>query len=146
VTSASDSWHEILHHIIGAALSSDTTQTSGMQRLEAISGKTVGSQKIWMGETHVAPSTKSGDHHHGEAETAIYIVSGHPVFVFPEDDREVRIETQPGDYVFVPPYVAHREENPSPSEPAVVVIARSTQDGIVVNLPSLWAPIEEIPR
>ena len=144
--SASDSWHEILHHIIGAALSSDTTQTSGMQRLEAISGKTVGSQKIWMGETHVAPSTKSGDHHHGEAETAIYIVSGHPVFVFPEDDREVRIETQPGDYVFVPPYVPHREENPSPSEPAVVVIARSTQDGIVVNLPSLWAPIEDIPR
>jgi uncharacterized RmlC-like cupin family protein len=146
VTSASDSWHEVLHHIIGAALSSDTTQTAGMQRLEAISGKTVGSQKIWMGETHVAPSTKSGDHHHGEAETAIYIVSGHPVFVFPEDDREVRIETQPGDYVFVPPYVPHREENPSPSEPAVVVIARSTQDGIVVNLPSLWAPIEEIPR
>ena len=146
MTSASDSWHEILHHIIGAALSSDTTQTSGMQRLEAISGKTVGSQKIWMGETHVAPSTKSGDHHHGEAETAIYIVSGHPVFVFPEDDREVRIETQPGDYVFVPPYVPHREENPSPSEPAVVVIARSTQDGIVVNLPSLWAPVEEIPR
>ena len=146
MTSASDSWHEVLHHIIGAALSSDTTQTSGMQRLEAISGKTVGSQKIWMGETHVAPSTRSGDHHHGEAETAIYIVSGHPVFVFPEDDREVRIETQPGDYVFVPPYVPHREENPSPSEPAVVVIARSTQDGIVVNLPSLWAPIEDIPR
>ena len=139
MTTESDSWHKVLHHIIGAALSSDTTQTSGMQRLEAISGKTVGSQKIWMGETHVAPATNSGDHHHGEAETAIYVV-------FPEDDREVRIETQPGDYVFVPPYVAHREENPSADEPAVVIIGRSTQDGIVVNLPSLWAPIEEIPR
>ena len=146
MTNASDSWHKVLHHIIGSALSSDTTQTSGMQRLEAISGKTVGSEKIWMGETHVAPSTNSGDHHHGEAETAIYVVSGHPVFVVPEDDREVRLETQPGDYVFVPPYVAHREENPSGDEPAVVIIARSTQDGIVVNLPSLWAPIEEIPR
>jgi uncharacterized RmlC-like cupin family protein len=146
MTNASDSWHRVLHHIIGSALSGDTTQTSGMQRLEAISGKTVGSQKIWMGETHVAPATNSGDHHHGEAETAIYVVSGHPVFVFPEADREVRLETQPGDYVFVPPYVAHREENPSGDEPAVVIIARSTQDGIVVNLPSLWAPIEEIPR
>jgi uncharacterized RmlC-like cupin family protein len=142
----SDPWHAVLHHIIRDALSSDTTQTPGMTRLEAISGKTVGSEKIWMGETHVAPATKSGDHHHGEAETAIYIVSGHPVFVFAEGDREVRIETKPGDYVFVPPYVPHREENPADDETAVVVIARSTQDGIVVNLASLWAPVEEIPR
>jgi uncharacterized RmlC-like cupin family protein len=133
-----DSWHKALHHIISEALSGDTTQTSGMRRLEAISGKTVGSQKIWMGETHVSPATASGDHHHGEAETAIYVVSGHPVFVFAEDQREVRIETKPGDYVFVPPYAPHREENPSADEPAVVVIARSTQEGIVVNLPSLW--------
>jgi uncharacterized RmlC-like cupin family protein len=133
-----DHWHTKLHHIISDALSSATTQTSGMRRLEAISGKTVGSQKIWMGETHVAPATSSGDHHHGEAETAIYIVSGNPVFVFPEGEREVRIETKPGDYVFVPPYVPHREENPSAEAPAVVVIARSTQEGIVVNLPSLW--------
>ncbi len=50
----------------------------------------------------------------------------------------MRIETKPGDYVFVPPYVPHREENPSADDEAVVVIARSTQEGIVINLPSLW--------
>jgi uncharacterized RmlC-like cupin family protein len=133
-----DSWHQALHHIIRDALSADTIQTPGMRRLEAISGRTVGSEKLWMGETHVAPDTASGDHHHGEAETAIYVVSGHPVFVFAEGEREVRIETGPGEYVFVPPYVPHREENPSSDEEAVVVIARSTQEGIVVNLPSLW--------
>jgi uncharacterized RmlC-like cupin family protein len=133
-----DSWHQVLHHIVREALSSDTTQTAGMRRLEAISGTTVGSEKLWMGETHVAPATASGDHHHGEAETAIYVVSGHPVFVFADGEQEVRIETGPGEYVFVPPYVPHREENPSGDETAVVVIARSTQDGIVVNLPSLW--------
>jgi uncharacterized RmlC-like cupin family protein len=131
-------WHQQLHHIVRDALSGDTTQTSGMRRLEAISGKTVGSQKIWMGETHVSPSTRSGDHHHGEAETAIYVVSGNPVFVFAEGEQERRVETEPGDYVFVPPYAPHREENPSAEAPAVVVIARSTQEGIVVNLPSLW--------
>ena len=133
-----DSWHRSLHHIVRDALTADTTQTSGMRRLEAISGKTVGSQKIWMGETHVGPGVASGDHHHGEAETAIYVVSGHPVFVFAESTEERRVETGPGDYVFVPPYAPHREENPDPSEPAVVVIARSTQEGIVVNLTSLW--------
>jgi uncharacterized RmlC-like cupin family protein len=36
----------------------------------------------------------------------------------------------------VPPYVPHREENPGGTE-AVVVIARSTQEAIVVNLTSL---------
>jgi uncharacterized RmlC-like cupin family protein len=132
-----DSWHQALHHVTADGLSSDTTQTPGMRRLEAISGKTVGSEKLWMGQTHVGPATASGDHHHGEAETAIYVVSGHPVFVFAEGEREVRLETSPGDYIFVPPYVPHREENPSPDEEAVVVIARSTQEAIVVNLPSL---------
>ena len=136
-----DQWHTALRHIRGADLTGDTRQTSGMTRLEAISGKTVGSAKVWMGQTHVAPHTNSGDHHHGAAETAIYVVSGHPVFVFPDGDEEIRVETEPGDYVFVPPYAPHREENPT-GDDAVVVIARSSQDGIVVNLPSLWAPIE----
>lgn len=135
-------WHGRIEHIRGSGLGADTAQTSGMRRFEAISGRTVGSERLWMGRTHVAPTTNSGDHHHGEAETAIYIVSGHPVFVFAEGDAEVRVETEPGDYVFVPPYVPHREENPSADEEAVVVIARSTQEGIVVNLPSLWAEVE----
>ncbi|WP_433218181.1 cupin domain-containing protein [Dactylosporangium sp. CS-047395] len=131
-----DHWHLPLRHIRGTELSGDTGQTSGMTRLEAISGKTVGAEKLWMGRTHVAPATNSGNHHHGEAETAIYVVSGHPVFVFARDGAEVRLETGPGDYVFVPPFVPHREENPG-AEEAVVVIARSSQEAIVVNLPSL---------
>ncbi|GAB3474126.1 cupin domain-containing protein [Nocardiopsis coralliicola] len=135
-------WHGRLEHIPAKAVSGDTGQTSGMRRFEAVSGTTVGSQKIWMGQTHVGPATNSGDHHHGEAETAIYVVSGHPSFVFADGDEEIRIDTGPGDYVFVPPYVPHREENPSAEEEAVVVIGRSTQEGIVVNLPSLWAPAE----
>ena len=122
-------------------LDDDTTQTSGMRRFEALSARHGGTQRIWMGENHVGPAMNSGDHHHGEAETGIYVVSGHPVFVFGRDGREERIETGPGDYVFVPPWVPHREENPH-DEPAVVVLARSTQEAIVVNLPSLWAEID----
>jgi uncharacterized RmlC-like cupin family protein len=135
-----DLWHGSLRHVRAGELTGDTDQTTGMTRLEAVSGRTVGSRKVWMGETHVAPATNSGDHHHGEAETAIYVVSGHPVFVFAEGDEEVRVETGPGDYVFVPPYVPHREENPG-AEEAVVIIARSSQEGIVVNLPSLRSTV-----
>jgi uncharacterized RmlC-like cupin family protein len=134
-------WHRPLHHTRAGELDSDTAQTSGMKRFEALSRRHGGTQKIWLGENHVGPEMKSGDHHHGEAETGIYVVSGHPVFVFLEDGAERRIETGPGDYVFVPPYVPHREENPNP-KPAVVVLARSTQEGIVVNLPSLWSKVE----
>ena len=139
-----DHWHGTLRHVRGSELSGNTNQTTGMTLDEAIAGKTVGSTKLWMGRTHVAPTTSSGDHHHGETETAIYVVSGNPVFVFAEGEKEIRIETEPGDYIFVPPYVPHREENPGADE-AVVVIARSSQEGVVVNLPSLWAPVDREP-
>jgi len=92
-----------------------------------------------MGQTRVAPLARSGDHHHGDTETAIYVVSGTPAFVFADGDQEVRLQAGPGDYIFVPPYVPHREENPGADE-AVVVIARSSQEAIVVNLDSLWPP------
>ena len=61
-----DLWHRPLVHIRGSDLTGDTRQTSGMRRLEAISGKTTGSAKVWMGQTHVTPATSSGDHHLGE--------------------------------------------------------------------------------
>jgi uncharacterized RmlC-like cupin family protein len=127
-----------VHHVTADALSAATGQTDGMTRLAAIAGSSVGSEKIWMGETHVSPSTVSGNHHHGESETAIFVRSGHPVFVFHDGREEVRMATAPGDYVFVPPYVPHREENPDPDDPAVIVIARSTQEAIVVNLTELY--------
>jgi uncharacterized RmlC-like cupin family protein len=132
-----DLWHRPLAHVRGGELRGDTGQTSGMIRWEAISGKNTEADKLWMGQTHVAPGAKSGNHHHGEAETAIFVLSGTPAFVFADGEREVRLETKPGDYIFVPPYVPHREENPGDDE-AVVIIARSSQEGIVVNLDSLW--------
>jgi uncharacterized RmlC-like cupin family protein len=142
-----DAFHRVLHHVAPAGLVRQTTQTAGMRRLEAISGKTVGARSLWMGETHVPASTASANHHHGASETAIYVVAGHPVFVFldVEGDApvETRIETGPGDYVFVPPFVPHREENPEPDAEAVVVIARTTQEAIVVNLDRLdWSQVD----
>ncbi|MQA83599.1 MAG: cupin domain-containing protein [Streptosporangiales bacterium] len=128
-----------LRLIRSAELSSSTAQTAGMQRSAAISGDLVGAKSIWMGRNVMAPATKSADHHHGHSETGIYVVSGAPAFVFrdPDSGEELRLEAQPGDYIWVPPYVPHREENPSPDTEAVVVLARSTQEAIVVNLDGL---------
>ena len=71
-----------VHHVKAGELSSGTAQTEGMQRFAAVSGGSVGSEKIWMGETHVSPETMSDNDHHGESETAIFVRSGNPEFVF----------------------------------------------------------------
>jgi hypothetical protein len=62
-----------VHHVRSSDIDADTAQSDGMQRFAAISGRWVGSEKLWMGETHVRPQTVSANHHHGESETAIYI-------------------------------------------------------------------------
>jgi uncharacterized RmlC-like cupin family protein len=128
-----------VRHVRASDLDASTAQSEGMQRFAALSGLTVGTEKLWMGETIAAPGTVSANHHHGESETAIFIRSGTPHFVFFDGQTEVRIATGPGDYVFVPPHLPHREENPDPNTPAELVIARSTQEAIVVNLPALYA-------
>lgn len=128
-----------LHHVRASEIDPETAQSEGMLRFAAISGRSVGSEKLWMGETHVGPHMASANHHHGESETAIFVRSGHPEFVFHDGEHEAWVVTNPGDYIFVPPYVPHREENPNPDEPAVRVVARTTQEAIVVNLPALYA-------
>ena len=96
-----------------------------------------------MGETHVPASTASANHHHGASETAIYVVAGTRSSSSwtwtgtpggdPDRDRAGRLR-------FVPPFVPHREENPDPDDEAIVVIARTTQEAIVVNLDGLdWS-------
>lgn len=126
-----------LHHVGGGAPSGSTAQTAGMTRVAAISGELCGSRTLWMGESHMPPGAVSGAHHHGESETAIYVVRGNPEFVYREGGEEVRLRTQPGDYVFVPPRVPHIESNAHSDQEAVVVLARSAQEAIVVNLESL---------
>ncbi|GAA0461532.1 cupin domain-containing protein [Streptomyces olivaceiscleroticus] len=104
----------------------------------ALSGGTVGSRNLWMGRVEHPPLSTTDNHHHGASEAGIYVVSGHPVFVFHDGTQEVRIAAGPGDFVLVPPFVPHREENPSSDEHVVVVIARTTQEPIKVSVPELY--------
>jgi uncharacterized RmlC-like cupin family protein len=110
-----------------------------MTRAAAISADLVGAQSMFMGRTLLPAGINSGNHHHGASETGIYVVSGRPVFVFrdPATGELVRLEPEPGDFIWVPPHVRHREENPAPGTDAVVVVARSTQEAVVVNVGEL---------
>ncbi|WP_030671251.1 cupin domain-containing protein [Streptomyces rimosus] len=117
-----------VHHVRAGELDGHT----------AISGHTVGSKRLWMGLVENAPLSATDNHHHGESEAGIYVVSGHPVFVYHDGTQEVRVEAGPGDFLLVPPHVPHREENPDPDEPVVVLIARTTQEPIKVSVPELY--------
>ncbi len=111
----------------------NTPQTPGMTRAEAISHAKVGAQKLWAGTVVVHPNAKTGPHHHGELETVIYVVRGRARFRW-GDNLEFVDEAGPGDFVYVPPYVPHQELNARKDEPVEAVIVRSGQEPIVVNL------------
>jgi len=122
-----------LRIIRSGELDTNTAQTPGMTRAEAISHARVGAQKLWAGTVVVHPNAKTGPHHHGELETVIYIVRGRARFRWGER-LEFVDEAGPGDFVYVPPYVPHQELNARKDEPVEAVIVRSGQEPVVVNL------------
>jgi uncharacterized RmlC-like cupin family protein len=122
-----------LRIVRGGQLDTNTPQTPGMTRAEAISHAKVGAQKLWAGTVIVHPNAKTGPHHHGELETVIYVVRGRARFRW-GNKLEFVDEAGPGDFVYVPPYVPHQELNARRDEPVEAVIVRSGQEAIVVNL------------
>ncbi len=47
---------------------------------------------------------------------------------------EFTAEAEPGDFIYVPPYVPHQEINARKNDPLECVIIRSGQEPVVVNL------------
>jgi uncharacterized RmlC-like cupin family protein len=111
----------------------NTPQTPGMTRAAAITHARAGANKLWAGTVVVEPDAKTGAHHHGELETVLYIVRGRARFRWGER-LEYFAEADPGDFIYVPPYVPHQEMNASPEMPVEAVVVRSGQEPIVVNL------------
>ena len=123
-----------------ADLSSATAQTYGMTRYEAISGRSVGAQRLWMGRSLAPPGLISEAHHHGESESAIYVARGEATFLCGPELFE-RVDVAAGDFLFIPPYAVHVEANLGGEEVEFIVV-RSTQEAIVVNLPDHPVPRE----
>jgi uncharacterized RmlC-like cupin family protein len=122
-----------VHIVRSGDLSDETPQTSGLKRFEAVSARRLGSQDLWMGLSILPPGSKTGVHHHGESETALYVLSGVGRWWVGDTLDEV-CEAHPGDFVYIKPHIVHWEENASDTEPVRMIVARTTQDAIVVNL------------
>ena len=74
--------------ISGTLPASQTAQTPGMIRKPAIHKESTGASKIWFGTVTCAPNYKGQPHHHGEAETAAYVVSGYVRVYYGEDFKD----------------------------------------------------------
>ncbi len=117
--------------IHGTQTARETAQTPGMERRPAIHNTSVGASKIWFGTVTSSPNHKGPPHHHGEAETAAYVISGHVRVHYGENFKEW-VEAGPGDYLFVPANIWHIEENPY-DKPCEQFLARGP-DNIVINM------------
>ena len=114
--------------------SENTAQTPGMVRRAGISPELCGSVGLWVGFVSTPPGTTSGAHHHGDVESAIYMLRGRARFIFGEK-LERSLVAEPGDFLYVPPEAVHVEENLSDTEPVEFIVARNSSGILVVNVP-----------
>ena len=127
--------------VIRPAARTRDTASGAMAREAAVSAGLVGAERLWFGYVELAPGAASAVHHHGESESAIYVISGRARF-FAGPDLADAHDAEAGDFVWVPPHHVHVETNRSDTEPVRMAVCRSTQEAIVVNLatPEGWSP------
>ena len=124
---------------------SNTPQTPGMLRLAAVTTASTGAKGLWAGTVTIDANAKTGAHHHGGLESVIYVVSGIARLRW-GDRLEFVAEAEAGDFIYVPPFVPHQEINASGDLQLHCVLARSGQQGLVVNLDIVPVEIPELVR
>jgi uncharacterized RmlC-like cupin family protein len=101
--------------------------TSGMIREEAIA-----TDGMWAGLVRTESGMMSDWHHHGDHESAIYVLSGTIRMEFGPGGAETA-DAGPGDFVFVPKNAVHRESSTSQEESRFIVV-RAGSGQVVFNV------------
>jgi uncharacterized RmlC-like cupin family protein len=89
-----------------------------------ISGQTVNATGLSMHLVVIPPGARAEPHIHVGYETGIYVLEG-SVLTRWGAQLEHEVISQAGDFLFVPPGVAHEAINLSPTEPARAIVARN---------------------
>src|SRR3954468_4190004 len=125
----------------GGLENANTANSGGAVRVSGVSIQHTPARRLWFGKVHNDPGYRSVTHHHGEAETGGYVLSGQARIYFGEKFEDY-VDMETGDWVFVPPFMPHIECNRSRSEPLTWLTTR-TPENIVVNLADV--PDDELP-
>lgn len=102
-------------------------EVMSLQRLPyfiGISGQTVGALGLSMHVVVIPPGARADPHRHIGYETGIFVLEGRVLTRWGER-LENEVVSEPGDFLFVPPGIAHEAVNLSATEPARAVIARN---------------------
>ena len=113
----------------------DTGQSGGAIRMSGVSAEHTPATRIWFGKVFNEPGFRSLPHHHGEAETGGYVLSGIARIYYGENYSKF-VDMKEGDFVFVPPFMPHVEVNMSTTDELWWLTTR-TPANIVINLPEI---------
>ncbi len=116
----------------GGSENPDTANSGGAIRISGVSIQHTPATKLWFGKVTNEPGYRSVTHHHGEAETGGYVLSGRARIYFGEKFEDY-VDMEEGDWVFVPPFMPHIECNLDRNRPLTWMTTR-TPENIVVNL------------
>jgi uncharacterized RmlC-like cupin family protein len=87
-----------------------------------------GGSRTWIGTVTLPPHGKTGGHHHGLHEVAVFVARGRSQIRW-GDQLEFAAEVGPGDMVYFAPYVPHQEFNPDAVDAVEFVVVRSGNEG-----------------
>lgn len=101
--------------------------TPGMVREQAIS-----IDGMWAGLATTEAGMITGWHHHGDYDSAIFVLDG-ALRMESGSNGESVVEAGPGDFLHVPRGAVHRESNPA-AGPSHIVVVRSGHGPAVINV------------
>jgi uncharacterized RmlC-like cupin family protein len=96
----------------------------GFDYFEGVSAQSAGSTGICMHLLTIPPGGAAKPHLHEAHETAIYVLSGVARMRFGEGLEE-ELEVGAGEFLYIPAGMPHLPYNPSESEPATALLART---------------------
>jgi uncharacterized RmlC-like cupin family protein len=111
----------------------------GFTYTAGLTGATAGSQRISMTLVNLPDGVRAKPHLHREIETAVYVLEGETEMFF-GDRLQDRLVARAGEYVYVPPDVAHLVINRSGAACRAIVAHTAADDQVgIVLLPELDA-------
>lgn len=115
----------------------------GLRYFSGISAESVGARGICMHMVIIPPGGRANAHLHEDHETAIYMLSGVSEMLYGER-LEKKLTVKAGEYLYIPAGMPHLPYNPSETEVAVAVLARtdaSEQESVVLR-PDLESDVD----
>ena len=111
------------------------TGKQGLSYFSGISAESAGASRICMHMVTIPPGARANAHLHEHHETAIYVISGTAEMWYGDDLTEY-LTVNAGEYLYIPAGVPHLPANPSQTEPAIAVLARTDpneQESVVLR-------------